>query len=94
MFAEHPAVFFADFGVPCSAGGVSFTALLDRPDEALNMSGLSMLSTMYLLTVQAADLVAAGLASGSAVTVAGQPFSVRDTLAVDDGALYHVTLSR
>lgn len=94
MLLEHPAVFFADFGVPCSAGGTSFTALLDKPDESLNMSGLSMLSTMYVLTVQTADMLAAGIASGSSVTVAGQAYTVRDAMSIDDGALYHLTLSR
>lgn len=94
MLLEHPAVFFADFGVPCSGAGVSFTGLLDKPDESLNMSGLSMLSTMYVLTVQAADLAAAAITSGSTVTVAGQPYTVRDCLSIDDGALYHLTLSR
>ena len=65
MFAENPAVFLRDFGVPCVANGRSFTGILDTPDETMNMVGVNVLSTMYTLLVKTADQAAAGIASGA-----------------------------
>lgn len=93
-FAESPAVFLADFGVPCSANGQSFLAIFDQPDEGLGMAGVNVLSTMYQLTARATDVALAGLASNTSVTVNGSPYVVRDVMALDDGTFCHVTLSR
>ncbi len=94
MFAETLDVFFADFGVVCTAGGRTFRGLLDTPDETLNMGGVNILSTMYVCTVKTDDATAAGLVSGSAITVGGVAYVVRDVMLVDDGALSHLTLSK
>lgn len=94
MLTENPAVFLQDFGVPCTCGAYSFTGVLDAPDETLNMGGVNVLSTMYVLQVQTSDVVAAGIASGSNLAVNGQAFVVRDVLSTDDGVFTHLTLSK
>jgi hypothetical protein len=94
MFTENPAVFVRDFGVPCSCGDYNFTGVLDVPDETLNMGGVNVLSTMYVLLVASADVVSAGIASASAIVVNGQAFVVRDVLSIDDGLFNQLTLSK
>lgn len=94
MFAEDPAVFLRDFGLPCVANGVAFTGILDQPDDVLQHAGVNQLSTMYELTVSAASVGAAALRSGVSLTVAGLAYVIRDVMSVDDGAFFHLTLSR
>jgi hypothetical protein len=94
MFAENLAVFMADFGVPCTCGYVNFTGILNAPDETLNMGGLNVLSTMYMLEARSADLAGAGIMSASALSVNGVAFTVRDVLSIDDGAITHLTLTK
>lgn len=93
-FAETPAVFLADFGVPCVANGRSFTGILDTPDDMLNAAGVNYLSTGYLLTMRTLDATAAGLLSGNTVTVNGVAYVARDVMLVDDGTFTHVNLSK
>jgi len=94
VFAENAAVFLADFGVPCSANAQSFTGILDQPDETLNMAGVNVLSTMYTLLLKTSDSAAAALASGTAITVNGTAFVVRDVMLKDDGVFTQLTLSK
>ncbi len=91
---ENLSVYFADFGVPCAANGQAFTGLLDQPDDTLSAAGLNVLSTSYLLQATTADVVRAGIATGTVVTVSGQPYVVRDVIKVDDGQISHLTLSK
>lgn len=93
MFAENPDVFLQDFGVVCVSGGQTFRGLLDTPDETLNMGGVNVVSTMYVLTVKGSDVTLAGIASGVGVTVSGRAYVVRDVLQQDDGVFVHLTLS-
>lgn len=92
--AQDLGIFFADFGLPCSAGGVSFCGLLDQPDEPISMAGVSVMSTMYQLTLRSSDAHAAALTTGHALTVAGLPYVVRELRQIDDGALTLATLSK
>lgn len=94
MFTENFGVFLADFGSPCTAGRVNFTGVLDAPDDTLNMGGVNVLSTMYVLQVRATDVAAAAITSGAAITVNGVAFIVRDVLSVDDAAFNQLTLSK
>lgn len=94
MFTETRAVFLADFGVPCTANGRTFQGVLDTPDETMNMAGVNVLSTMYQCLVDTADAQAAALLSGTSITVAAQPYVIRDVVLVDDGAFTSLTLSR
>jgi hypothetical protein len=94
MFAEDPSVYLADFGVPCTSGGHTFTGIFDTPDDTLNMAGVNVFSTMYALLCQSADVVAAGIKGGSTVTVNGTAYTVRETLLQDDGAFTQINLSK
>lgn len=91
---ENLAVFLTDFGVPCSAGAYAFTGILDKPDETLSMSGVNVLSTMYLLTVRTSDVAGGAIRSGVSIAVDGQAYVVRDVISQDDGAFTHLTLSK
>ena len=93
MLTENPDVFLQDFGVVCSSGGRSFMGLLDTPDETLNMGGINLISTMYVLAVKSADVAQSAIATGSAITVGGKPYVVRDVLQQDDGVFSNLTLS-
>ena len=83
-----------DFGQPCTANGRAFSGILDAPDDTLNMGGVNVLSTMYVLQTPAADVLAAGIVSGTDITVSGVPFVVRDVLSLEDGAFNQLTLSK
>ena len=60
----------------------------------LNMAGINVLSTMFSLQVQSSDVTAATLATGSAVTVNGAAYTVRDVMLIDDGVFSKLTLSK
>lgn len=92
--SENPDVFLRDFGVPCVANAQSFTGILDTPDETMNMGGVNVLSTMYTLRCKSASVTAAGIASGTAVTVNGVAFVVRDVILEDDGVFSHLSMSK
>ena len=92
--AEHLAGFIADFGVPCSKAAYAFTAILDMPGEMLNLAGVNVINNAYLLTMLSADAIACSLITGDALVVGGAGYTVRDIMAIDDGAFTHVTLSQ
>ena len=94
MLTENLSVFMRDFGQPCTANGRSFPGILDAPDDTLNMGGVNVLSTMYVLQAAAADVLAAGIVSGTAITVGSTAFVVRDVLSLEDGAFNQLTLSK
>lgn len=95
MFDEIPAVFLADFGLPCAAAnGHAFTGILDTPDNTMNMAGVNVISTMYTLTVLTADVSAGAMVGGVNVTVNGAVFVVRDVLLQDDGTFTALSLSK
>lgn len=93
MLTENPDVFLQDFGVMCSSGGRAFMGLLDTPDETLNMGGINLISTMYVLAVKSTDVAQSAIVTGSAITVGGKPYIVRDVLQQDDGVFSNLTLS-
>ena len=94
MLIENLDVFLGTFGVPCFANARNFTGILDTPDETMNMGGVNVLSTMYLCTVKTSDSNAAGLLSGTAITVNGLAFVIRDVMLEDDGAFTKLSLSK
>ena len=77
----------------CSSGGRAFMGLLDTPDETLNMGGINLISTMYVLAVKSTDVAQSAIVTGSAITVGGKPYIVRDVLQQDDGVFSNLTLS-
>lgn len=94
MLTETPDVFLRDFGVPCTAGGVAFTGILDSPDETLNMAGVNVLSTMYTLLIKTASVPLAGITSGCNLVAGTTSFVVRDVMLQDDGLFTMLTLSK
>jgi len=95
MFAENLDVFVRDFGVPLvKAGYAACLGLFDTPDETMNMAGVNLLSTMYVVEIKTSDAQARNLGNGDSVTVNGAAFIVRDVMLKDDGAFTAVTLSK
>jgi hypothetical protein len=91
-FAEDLDVFLADFGVPCIAGAAQFMALLDQPDEVLDLQRVSVQSRQFELTYRTD---AATLTRGQALTVDGTAYTVREAARqVGDGKFSRCILSR
>lgn len=91
-FAEDPSPFLAEFGVPCSAGAVQFTGLLDQPDELLSLPRANAHSRQYELTYTTAAVT---LTRDQAVTVNALAYTVREApRQVDDGVFSRVLLSK
>lgn len=89
---EDLDAFLADFGLPCVAGVVSFTGILDQPDEVLNLTHADALSREYDLTYKTAAVT---LTRGGALTVDGVAFTVREApRQIDDGAFTRARLSK
>ena len=89
---EDLNAYLADFGVPCSAAGASFTGLLDQPDELMDVQRITAHIRQYLLTYKTADVT---LARDAAVVVNSVAYTVREApRQVDDGAFSRVLLSR
>ena len=92
-FVDVPDVYLREFGVPCVAAARNFLGIFDRPDDVMNMGGVNVVSTMYTLVVKTSEAAAAVIVSGSAITVNGTAYIVRDVLAQDDGLFTQLTLS-
>ncbi|MEX8520070.1 MAG: hypothetical protein AB3X44_16290 [Leptothrix sp. (in: b-proteobacteria)] len=86
MFTENLNAFLADFGTPCALGGQPFVGIFDMPDTQLTMGGASVQTTGYTLQVLTSDVVALGITQGSAITVGGAAYFVRESNLLDDGA--------
>lgn len=87
---EDLAIFLDDFGVSCTAGAVSALGILDMPTQVL--AGDQVLSTDYTLTAKASDF--GNLLYGSEINVNGVPYTVRETMLIDDGAFCQIGLMR
>lgn len=75
-YAEDPALYLADFGVACvGPGAVAFTALLNQPDELVQLADVGGISRSFELVYPSAAIT---LTRGAAVTVAGVAYSVRE----------------
>lgn len=86
--------FFRDFAVPCTCGAFAFSGIFDRPDDTFGMGGVNVQNTNYTLQVAAADISAGLIDGGSVVVVQGVPYIVRDVIALDDGAIFQLTLTK
>lgn len=92
MFAEDLQPYLADFGVPCVAGSVTFTGLLDQPDELLDLTRVNVHSRQYELTYITAQ---AALVREQDITVNGVAYIVREApRQVDDGVFSRAILTR
>lgn len=88
------AVFVQDFGSACvkTSGSVSFTAILDRPGEVIDLGGVPVLSDEYAITYDP-SLVA--LVRNDAITVDGATYTVRSApRSLDDGQFVRAVLTK
>lgn len=91
-FIEDLAIFLADFGLPCTAGAVSFVGLLDQPDEILALGRADAHSRQYELTYRSDQVT---LTRGQAVVVSFVAYTVREApRQVGDGAFSRALLSK
>ena len=90
MLTENLDLFFQDFGVQVTAGGLTGVGILDMPTQMLR--GDMVLSTEYSLTVKTAQFGALGY--NDQIVVDGSLYQVRDLMSLDDGAIARVSLSR
>lgn len=82
--------FLSDFGVVAIFGAAQAQVILDMPDQSI--LGDMQLSTEYAITYAAADL--AGLKHGSAITVDGAAYTVREVARLDDGRMMRAVLKK
>lgn len=83
--------FLADFGVDVSGpSSTSGFGILDAPDSVL--ADGQVISTEYSLTVKRSDFPS--LKRGDGLTIDGDEYTVREPLAVDDGAFIKVLVSK
>lgn len=87
-------VLFREFAVPWSKGASSFLGILDAPGQVLAVGNVNVVANMYALTAKTADAESVDLQNGDTITVDGKSFDVRELLALDDGLITNVTLSR
>lgn len=69
-FTEDLSIFFADFAVTVTAGGVGVPAIFDRDHiETMGGFGGGIDASVPVLLMQTADVIARGIAFGSEVTL-------------------------
>jgi hypothetical protein len=92
-FAADQSAFLADFGQDfAKAGGGTFRAILDQPDDVVNAGGVGSVSRQYQLTYATND---ATLTRDDIVTSCGANYKLREPpMQIDDGAFTQVMVSR
>lgn len=85
--------FTADMGTPCVAdNGAAFTALLDQPDQLLDLQRVAVHTREYEITYRTSAVT---LARGQTVSVAGVSHTVREApRQLDDGAFSVALLTK
>jgi hypothetical protein len=91
-FTEDLDVFFstAGFGLSVTSGATTAVGILDMPSEII-ADGV-VLTTDYKLLVKTSDFPS--LARGSAITVDGTNYTVREPMLIDDGKITQVFLMK
>lgn len=91
-FTEDLDVFFstAGFGLTVKSGSTTAVGILDMPSEII-ADGV-VLTTDYKLLVKTSDF--SSLARGSAMTVDGTNYTVRESMLLDDGKITQVFLMK
>ena len=94
MIADDLDQYLEDHGVPCNCGAVEFMGIVEKPDQALGLSGLHAQSTMDTVLVKTSVIAAAGIKNGSAITVDGVGYLSRVPAAFEDGAFSTIPLTK
>jgi hypothetical protein len=82
--------FLEDFGVTCTAGGVTAKGIFDMPSQVV-ADGM-VLTTDYKVTCRAS--VFGALKYGDAITVDGAAYTVRENMLIDDGKFCEIMLQK
>lgn len=91
---EDLDTFLEDHGVPCMFGAAPFLGILEQPDVDIPIGRHNTTSTMYALTIKSALIAQTGMKNGSAITVDGVRYVVRDPQQLDDGAFTQLNISK
>lgn len=91
---EDLDAFLEDHGEPCMFGAVPFLGILDQPDVEIPIGKHNTTSTMYALMLKTAVIKQTGMKHGSAITVDGVSYTVRDPQQLDDGAFTQLNITK
>lgn len=83
-------VFLADFGLNAVSGAASGKVLFDQPDNTA--FGDMVQTTEYTATFRVVDF--STLIAGNTLTIAGEPYIVREVARIEDGAFARATLAK
>ena len=91
-FVEDNSQYFADFGVSCVSGGVTFSALFDMPDNDFNVGNATFQSREYKITYLTSAI---NLKTADVVVIAGANYFLRNyPNTIDDGTWCEAVLSK
>ena len=74
--------------------GIPFFGIFDRPDDTFPMGGVNVQNTNYTLLITAVDLENLRLCSDQAIFVQDVVYNIRDVIALDDGAVFQLNLTK
>lgn len=97
MFKEDLDVFLREFGEPCIVAGrpdVPFLGIPEQPDVEVRAGGFNSKSTMHAVVVKTSIVAQLGIKFGTAMTVNGVAYTVREAEQLDDGAFSQLNLSK
>jgi len=87
---EDLDIFLEDFGVSCTSGATTAKGILDMPSQVIS-DGM-VLTTDYTLTARTSKF--GSLIRGSAITVDGVSYTVRETMLISDGSFVQIALQK
>jgi hypothetical protein len=88
VITENLDLFFADFGVSFTAGATSGMCIKDAP--GINILGNQIIEVNHQVIVKSTSF--GSLLYNDMVMVAGNAFTVKETMPVEDGAFSLITL--
>jgi hypothetical protein len=90
VITEDLDLFFADFGVSFAAGAISGMCIKDAP--GINILGNQIIEVGHQVIVKSS--LFGDLLYNAYVTVAGEAYTVKETMPVEDGAFSLITLEK
>lgn len=90
MITENLDLFFVDFGVSFTAGAISGMCIKDAP--GINILGNQIIEVGHQVIVKSSQF--GNLLYNDNVTVAGESFTVKETMAIEDGVFSLISLEK